>query len=435
MGIYTMDVYFLKKKFDFYLHISKKVVTLQAILWEESKMEEKNRINLRHFYYEYRSEAVFGLILAAAVVLSYLLSPLIPADIFRAIIAPTQNVAVITITSVCSWLLFRHHNGIRVRYVSAWILAALSVIFVLGLLYRMRVNSQLLPAEGIFAFEGWELLAGDIIAWLMLAYPMELLRPHWLTWDKALTRLLPVLVVGVIDWFVPFDLRWLLAIVPAIWIFLIFLHVRRYRQYSEENFGSVEETDEHWVIRYLVMMFVLGGSYTYLCFLETPTRLFTQQWLFFFIFVYTNEQVIFRSKPWLEKVSDENGEISDEIEKEAEVANVAANTEYRRALEEWMEAEKPYLNADFRLTDIMTVVPMNRTYLSQFIKAEYDCTFYQFVTNFRIKEAKRYMRANPNMHVHEIAEHCGFSSATVFGRVFARETGLTPTEWLAQSGS
>ena len=350
-------------------------------------MEEKNRKSLRHFYYEYRSEAVFGLLLTAAVVVSYMLSPFIPADIFRSIIAPTQNVAVITITSVCSWLLFRHHNGIRVRYIFAWILAALSVIFVLGLLYRMRVNSQLLPAEGIFAFEGWEMLAGDIIAWLMLAYPMELLRPHWLTWDKALTRLLPVFVVGVIDWFVPWDLRWLLAIVPAAWIILIFHHVRRYRQYSEDNFGSVEETDEHWVIRYLIMMFVLGCSYACLCFLETPTRLFTQHWLLLFIFVYTNEQVIFRSKPWLERVSDENGEISDEIVEEVVVANVASNTEYRRALEEWMESEKPYLNADFRLSDMMAVVPMNRTYLSQFIKTEYDCTFYQFVTNFRIEEA------------------------------------------------
>jgi YesN/AraC family two-component response regulator len=221
----------------------------------------------------------------------------------------------------------------------------------------------------------------------------------------------------------------------VVWIILIFHHVRRYRQYSEDNFGSVEETDERWVIRYLIMMFVLGCSYTYLCFIDTPTRLFTQQWLLFFIFVYTNEQVIFRSKPWLEQVSDENGEISDEIDKVEVVANVASNTEYRRALEEWMEAEKPYLNADFRLSDMMTVVPMNRTYLSQFIKEEYDCTFYQFVTNFRIEEAKRFMRANPDMRVQEIAEHCGFSSPTVFGRVFARETGLTPTEWLAQSGS
>lgn len=82
--------------------------------------------------------------------------------------------------------------------------------------------------------------------------------------------------------------------------------------------------------------------------------------------------------------------------------------------------------------DLRRVLPMNRTYLSQFIKAEFDCTFYQFVTNYRIEEAKRLMRENPDWKVQQIADLCGFSSATVFGRIFARETGLTPTEWLAQ---
>lgn len=395
---------------------------MYSILVWVYKMEEKYRKSLRHFYYEYRSELVFGLLLFAAVVVSYVLAPLIPAYIFSSIISPAQNTAIITVTLISTWAMARHSNGILVRYVYAWIQAALSVIFILGLFYRMRVNSQLLPAEGIFAFEGWEMLGGDLIAWLLLAYPMELLRPHWLTWDKALTRLLPVFVIGVIDWFVPWDLRWLLAVVPAAWIILVFHHVRRYRQYSEDNFGSVEETDEHWVIRYLIMILVLGISYTYLCFTDDPNRLFTQQWLMLFVFIYTNDQIIFRAKPWIENAEEE----------EEEEAKIESGAEYRRALEQWMEAEKPYLNPEFRLTDLRNVLPMNRTYLSKFINAEYDCTFYQFVTNYRIEEAKRLMRENPDMKIQQISDQCGFSSPTVFGRIFARETGLTPTEWLAK---
>ena len=34
------------------------------------------------------------------------------------------------------------------------------------------------------------------------------------------------------------------------------------------------------------------------------------------------------------------------------------------------------------------LLPMNRTYLSQLIHAEYGCTFYQFVNRYRIEEAK-----------------------------------------------
>lgn len=397
-------------------------------------MAEKIYKNLRHFYYEYRSEATFGIVLMAAVAVSYILSPLIPVDFFRSIISPVQNTAVITVTLINTWAMFRHNEGLRIRRIYAWIMAALTVLFVVGTYYRFKVNAELRPADGFFGFEGWEMLAGDIIAWLMLAYPSELLRPGWLTWKNALTRLLPVFVLGVIDWFVPWDLRWLLFLVPVVWIALMFHHLHVYRKYSEDNFGSVEQTDEQWVIRYLVMIFVLGCSYAYLCITEEPNRLFTQQWLILFILVYANDQAIFRSKPWMEEVVQETGDagMDDLSSDEISDANVALNDEYRRALEQWMSSKKPYLNPDFRLTDLREVLPLNRTYLSQFINTEYGCNFYQYVTHYRIEEAKRLMRENPSIKVQEVSERSGFSSPTVFGRVFLRETGKTPREWISQ---
>ena len=96
-----------------------------------------------------------------------------------------------------------------------------------------------------------------------------------------------------------------------------------------------------------------------------------------------------------------------------------------------MQTEKPYLNPDFRLLDTRQVLPLNRTYLSHLINTEYGCNFYQFVTKYRIDEAKRLMREQPNMKIQDVAEQCGFSSPTVFARVFFRETGKTPREWNA----
>lgn len=387
-------------------------------------MDEKRYRNLRVFYYEYRSEFAFGLGLLAAVIASYALSPLIPADLFNSLISPVQNTAIITVTLINTWAMMRHNEGIRVRKIYAWIMATLSVVMIVGVCYRWMVNAELEPAEGVFSFEGWELLGGDIIAWLLLAYPSELLRPGWLTWKNALTRLLPVIIIGVADWFTPWDLRWLLALVPVVWVILLFRHVRAYRKYCEDNFSSMEQTDEQWVIRYLVMILILGISYTYLCFSEEPTRLFTQQWLLFFVFVYINDQAIFRSRPWIEDAEKETKEDETPEEKKTDV-----NTEYRRALEQWMETEKPYLNPDFRLTDLRQVLPMNRTYLSQFINAEYDCTFYQFVTNYRIEEAKQLMKNHPEMKLSDVSTLSGFSSPVLFSRTFAKETDMTPREW------
>lgn len=397
-------------------------------------------MTLRYLYLEYKSEFVFGAVLLALVVISYALSPLIDAEIFRLFISPIQNIAIVTVTIINTWALWRHSEGLRIRRYFSGMMACLALLTIIAIFQRLSMGNSQEATEGIFSFEGWEMLFGDIIAWLFLAYPSELLRPGWLSWKNAITRLLPVIFIGVVDYFVPWDLRWLLVVVPIIWIILLYRHVRSYRKYCEDNFSSMEETDERWVIRYLLMMLILGVSYAVLCFLDTPTRLFTQQWLIFFILVYTNDQVMFRSKPWLEKV--ESTEPSEEVEEpvlerteavsEVEVTN-DANAKYRRALEEWMDKEKPYLRQEFRLTDLREVLPMNRTYISQFINAEYGCTFYQFVTNYRIAEAKRLMRENPNMKMQDVSEQSGFSSLTVFGRIFARETGLTPSEWKISS--
>ncbi len=387
------------------------------------KTNKYTRFSLRKFLVEYKEEGLFGLGLLACVVVSYGLAPLIPHTLFYVFISPVQNTAIITVTLISTWAMARHTDGIRVRYVQAWIMAAFSVIMIAGVIYCMFTNAELLPAEGIFAFEGWEMVGGDLLAWLILAYPSELLHPGWLTWKNSLKRLLPVVVLGVIDMLVPWDLRWLLALVPVVWVALLFKHLHDYRRYAEENYGSVEQTDEKWVIRYLLMTLVLGISYTYLCFSDEPTRLFTQQWLILFVIIYTNDQIIFRSKPWIE-----NAEV---VEEEKEEAKIESEGEYRAKLEQWMKTDKPYLNPDFRLLDLRQVLPLNRTYLSQLINAEYGCNFYQFVTNYRIEEAKRLMREHPDMTMEDVAKQCGFASARSFYRTFDREEEMTPKEWLA----
>ena len=67
--------------------------------------------------------------------------------------------------------------------------------------------------------------------------------------------------------------------------------------------------------------------------------------------------------------------------------------------------------------------------LSQFINAEYGCSFYQWVNGLRIEEAKRMKIEHPEQPTQEIAQHCGFSSTRAFYRSFSRETGMTPREW------
>jgi len=115
-----------------------------------------------------------------------------------------------------------------------------------------------------------------------------------------------------------------------------------------------------------------------------------------------------------------------------EPAVPSANAEQRKQLEAWMETVKPFLNPEFRLMDISEVLPMNRTYLSQLINAEYGCSFYQFANKYRIDEAKRLLREKPYLSVQEVASLSGFSSRVVFSNAFSKETGVSPREWSKQ---
>ena len=165
---------------------------------------------------------------------------------------------------------------------------------------------------------------------------------------------------------------------------------------------------------------MLGLSLFYMCLTDNPARAFTQQWLMLLLFGYSTVQILFRPDPWKQ--------LHSMATEEAEEPN-HSNAVYRATLEAWLEQEKPYLNPDFQLTDLRQVLPLNRTYLSQLINTEYGCSFYHWVNGLRIAEAKRLLTENPEMKLKDIAQQSGFSSPTVFSRVFIRETGISPREW------
>ena len=336
---------------------------------------------------------------------------------------PTLYTMILTLCAGNAYLFWRHNEGKRMRKLMAGIMLVWVLITAGGQIAKYLSNAPE-RAEGIFSLQGWEFVLGDILAWMLMVYPAELLRPGWFSWKKAFYQLAPVVLVGAVDYWLDIDLRWLLAVYPLFILFMLFRHVHVYREWCEENFASLDDMDFQWVVRYLIMVFIVGCSFAYLCFSNEPTYAFTQMWLLFFLLFYSLEKIFFRPDPW-ERLKEEDRTAPEPVAVEEEKDSPS----YRQTLEQWMETEKPYLNKDFRLTDLMRVLPMNRTYLSQFIMKEYDCNFYQFVAKYRIGEAQRLMRENPGLKIQDIAERSGFSSSAVFSRTFLRETGVTPSEW------
>lgn len=369
---------------------------------------------------KYKSLLSFSLALTACVALSLWLSHFIPAEAFESSILPVFMAFTVAVAFSGVWIVSRHIGNLRFRRLWGWTLMVWGIIDAVYLLLSVIAPFQVMDM-GAYHLTTLELLLGNILGWVLLLYPTEALRPGWMTWKKVIWQLLPMFALVAFDYVIPLNLQPVISLYPIVLVALLVSHVRAYRDWCEENFSTLDDIDVEWIKRYLVMVVLVGVVYMYMCLTHGPARGFTQLWLTIFMFVYSTEQIIFRKDPWtmLRHIDKEKLQENDN----------RPNAELRKKLEDWMETEKPFTNPDFQLIDLGRVLAMNRTYLSQFIHSEYNCTFYQFVNRYRVEEAKRLKRDNPDMKIQDISELCGFSSPTVFSRTFASYEGMTPREW------
>ena len=377
---------------------------------------------IRILWYNYRSEFVFGLLLMAVLIASTFLSRLIPQDFFDSFLNPALSFAFAVVCFFGATLCLKHLENNRIRKVWAIIMILWGGCeLVMVALFKSAYNPFQVGNE---LMDSSSMLIACVFAWLLLIYPSISIRPGHFNWRRGALLLLPLVVLGVIDYVLPFDLRVLIALYPLWLMYVVFKNVRAYRQWCEENFSTLDNIDAQWIVRYMVMVVLAGLVFYYLCVSDDPARAFTQQWYLMFVLGYTTDQVLHRPDPW-ERLRSTAGE------EEKEESN-PSNSAYRATLEAWLEKEKPYLNPDFQLSDLRQVLPLNRSYLSRFINSAYGCSFYQWVNGLRIEEAKRLMIEQPELKIQDVAELCGFSNQKVLWRTFVNETGMSPSEWKAK---
>lgn len=88
----------------------------------------------------------------------------------------------------------------------------------------------------------------------------------------------------------------------------------------------------------------------------------------------------------------------------------------------------------FGVEEIAASAPLSRRRFEMRFREAVGCSPYAFITDQRVQSAKSLLeKSNPPSLV-EIAEACGFGSATRFRLVFKRATGVLPSEWQGTPG-
>lgn len=123
-----------------------------------------------------------------------------------------------------------------------------------------------------------------------------------------------------------------------------------------------------------------------------------------------------------------------EIDREAPPMNLSENQtkSYYKILPDFIqviEREQVFLRKNLRVSDLATMLHTNRTYISQLLNEEYQCSFFDFINQKRIQYAQELMKLHPEYTQERLAEECGFSQASSFSRAFKQYTGQTFREW------
>jgi len=97
----------------------------------------------------------------------------------------------------------------------------------------------------------------------------------------------------------------------------------------------------------------------------------------------------------------------------------------------YMDAKKPYLDAELTLSGLAKELNISRSQLSQLINEGLGDNFYNFVNKYRVEQVKDFMNdpSMKNFNLLGIALEAGFKSKSTFNLIFKRFTGLTPTEF------
>ena len=97
-----------------------------------------------------------------------------------------------------------------------------------------------------------------------------------------------------------------------------------------------------------------------------------------------------------------------------------------------LEEDQIFRNCDLRITDISRTLNTNRTYISNIINTDFNCSFCDLINHYRVNYSKQLL-LHQNAYILEyVSNESGFASVNSFLRAFKKETGITPGQFRKQ---
>lgn len=215
----------------------------------------------------------------------------------------------------------------------------------------------------------------------------------------------------------------------------LYLAQRRVREYETEMSNTENETVHlHlcWLRKFFALllgvMLVHGGALLFLIWQRHVLAVEYVMALSLAVFVYTIGCASVRRPELFDEIA---AHVAEEKYRKSALSSQQARV-YLNKLLQYMENAKPYRDSELRLADLAERLAISPNHLSQVINQELRLNFFEFLNQYRVKEAQaRLLEARSRHLTHlAIAYEVGFSNKTSFNRVFKRYTRMSPSTFV-----
>jgi AraC-like DNA-binding protein len=148
------------------------------------------------------------------------------------------------------------------------------------------------------------------------------------------------------------------------------------------------------------------------------------------------QSVIFSSEDYWQPPPEERAELIQLVPKAKELLFFTEEelVWWKEKLKKYVAEQKPYLDPELRLTDLAKGLELKSYQVSEILNRGMGVSFYDYINQFRIEEAKRRLldASFAHMNILGIATDSGFNSKSVFNETFRKYTGTTPSSFRSE---
>ena len=364
--------------------------------------------------------------------------------------------AVVTVLAAlgCVYLLFRRGNAfaadvtppLRLR---RWAAAFLAVIALGHVWYwpTMALSSS-------EAVERWTLIGGlldclltiPVALVVMLCMLQDKRRPLWPVWLAMvpLVIMMGVSIANRSEALLPWMQGYFLLAVIGFTVYMV-REVQRYGRWLRDNYADLEHK-EVWqsllvlaVIMFLLVYFVTGyGSITYEYIIQVSGLLLIGHLLWRVETLQdlnlpiSSENIVVADATPIDDSDAMDTMIATEEKEEAD-ASLSVRNNIGPLLRQHCEEPQLYLQYDLSLTQLATLIGVNRSYLSKHFALQ-GITYNAYINDLRIRHfvslCQERAAAHQPVSVQQLSLESGFRSYSTFNGAFKQVMHTTATEWL-----